>query len=83
MPENKSFEYDVPIDIRQIRAISVRVHKCDLCEDQLTNVSDNIESHIDMLQEIDDSYLSEYDKQEPRLLLCGYCKKGYLLPSYT
>lgn len=36
--------------------------------------------------EIDNSYESEYDKSTfvsgPKLVLCHYCKKEYLLPAY-
>jgi len=35
-----------------------------------------------MLKEIDDSYESEYDIHEPRLLLNDYCMKEYLIPGY-
>jgi hypothetical protein len=41
-----------------------------------------MQSHIDMLQELDDSYESEYDKHEPGLLLCDYCQKEYIIPGY-
>ena len=39
-----------------------------------------------IIDEIDDSFESEYDKstyeQGHKLLLCDYCQKEYLLPSY-
>ncbi len=44
--------------------------------------SDNIEIEIDMLDEIDNSYESEYDKHEPRLLLCDSCNKEFQIPGY-
>ncbi|HEX9318213.1 MAG TPA: hypothetical protein VF884_04690 [Nitrososphaeraceae archaeon] len=72
---------NVPIDNRLFRSISVRVHNCDICDDRL-ECNDDIESQINTLQEIDDSFESEYDKQEPKLLLCNYCKKEYLIPSW-
>ena len=37
---------------------------------------------INVLDEIDDSLESEYDKHEPRLLLCASCLKEYNIPSY-
>jgi hypothetical protein len=43
---------------------------------------DDIESQIDILDEINDSYMDEHDKQEPRLLLCDYCQKEYQVPGY-
>ena len=44
---------------------------------------EDIETMIDVLKEIDDSFESEYDKHEPRLMLCDYCQKEYLIPSYN
>ena len=55
---------------------------CDLCNDQLPKEADNIQSLINVLDEIDDSFESEYDKHEPRLLLCSFCKMEYNIPSY-
>ena len=55
---------------------------CDLCNDDLPKEADNIEYHINILDEIDDSFESEYDKHEPRLLLCSFCTKEYNIPSY-
>lgn len=57
------------------------INRCDICDDRIM-CQDNIESQIDMLDEIDNSYLDEDDKHEPRLLLCDYCKKEYLIPAY-
>ena len=50
------------------------IYRCDICDEHLTEVPDNLEAQTDMLQEIDDSYESEYDKHEPRLLLYNYCQ---------
>lgn len=58
------------------------IYRCDICDEHLTEVPDNLEAQIDLLQEIDDSYESEYDKHEPRLLLCNYCQKEYSIPSW-
>ena len=55
---------------------------CDLCNDQLPKEADNIQYRINVLDEIDDSYESEYDKHEPRLLLCSFCSNEYNIPSY-
>ena len=38
---------------------------CDLCNDELPKEADNIQYRINVLDEIDDSYESEYDKHEP------------------
>ena len=64
--------------------------RCDLCGDQLPqkedNVNDNLETRMKIIDEIDESFESDYDKstyeQGPKLLICEYCQKEYLLPSY-
>ena len=64
--------------------------RCDLCGDQLPqtedNVNYNLETRMKIIDEIDNSFESEYDRstyeQGPKLLLCDYCQKEYLLPSY-
>ena len=60
----------------------VLTSKCDLCNDALPKEADNIQYRINILDEIDDSYESEYDKHEPRLLLCSFCSNEYNIPSY-
>jgi hypothetical protein len=55
---------------------------CDLCNDELPKEADNIQYRINVLDEIDDSFESEYDKHEPRLLLCSFCSLEYNIPSY-
>ena len=70
--------------------VRITFDRCDLCNELLPqtedNVNDNLESRMKIIDEIDDSFESEYDKstyeQGPKLLLCDYCKKEYLLPSY-
>jgi hypothetical protein len=64
---------------RQFKAV---INRCDICDDRLIECQDDIETKIHILQEIDDSYESEYDKCEPRLLLCNYCQKEYMIPGY-
>ena len=54
---------------------------CDLCNDELPKEADNIQYRINVLDEIDDSYESEYDKHEPGLLLCSFCNE-YKIPGY-
>jgi uncharacterized protein with PIN domain len=72
--------------------VRILVSKCDLCNDPLPqitedNVNDNIETRMKIIDEIDDSFESEYDKSTyecgPKLILCDYFKKEYLLPSYN
>jgi uncharacterized protein (UPF0305 family) len=63
------------------RMFKAVVNRCDLCNDPVPSKED-LEAKVDMLTEIDDSYESEYDKSEPKLLLCSYCKNEYLLPNY-
>jgi uncharacterized protein with PIN domain len=66
--------------------IKLLVYRCDICNDDLTQVPDNFEERMKIIDDIDDSFESEYDKstyeQGPNLLLCDYCKKEYLLPAY-
>ena len=61
------------------------VYRCDLCSDIL-ELSDSFEVNMKIIDEIDASFESEYDKstyeQIPKLLLCDYCKKEYFLPAY-
>lgn len=57
------------------------VNKCDLCNDPI-DCREDVEIKIDVLNEIDDSFESEYDKNEPRLMICRYCQKEYLIPSF-
>ena len=72
------------------RHTQITLIRCDLCNDQLPqkedNVSDNLETRMKIIDEIDESFESEHDKspyeQGPKLLLCDYCQKEYLLPSY-
>ena len=64
------------------RNTRILVNRIDLCNDELPKEADNIQYRINVLDEIDDSFESEYDKHEPRLLLCSFCKKEYNIPSY-
>ena len=58
------------------------ISHCDLCNDELPKEADNIQNTINVLYEIDDSFESEYDKYEPRLLLCSFCSTEHNIPSY-
>jgi len=69
------------IDYFRDKDYKIILNRCDICDERL-QCRDNIESHIDMLNEINDSYIDEYDKKEPRLLLCGYCQKEYMIQAY-
>jgi hypothetical protein len=60
----------------------ILISHCDLCNDPLPKEADNIQYRINVLDEIDDSFEYEYDKHEPRLLLCTFCSKEYNIPSY-
>jgi uncharacterized protein with PIN domain len=70
--------------------VKITIDRCDLCDDQLPqtedNVNDSLETRMKIIDEIDDSFESDHDKstyeQGPKLLLCEYCQKEYLLPSY-
>jgi uncharacterized protein with PIN domain len=67
--------------------VRITIDRCDLCNDQLPQTEGvNLETRMKIIDEIDNSFESEYDKstyeQGPKLLLCEYCQKEYLLPSY-
>ena len=71
--------------------VKITIDRCDLCDDQLPQKEDNndlnLETRMRIIDEIDESFESDYDKSTyeygPKLLLCNYCKKEYLLPSYS
>ena len=60
----------------------ILISHSDLCNDELPKEADNIQYRINVLDEIDDSFESEYDKHEPRLLLCSSCSNEYKIPIY-
>ncbi len=64
------------------KQLKIQHHKCDLCDDRI-ECNDNIESYIDMMNDVNDSYESEYDKQEPKLLLCLFCQEEFNIPSWV
>ena len=45
--------------------LPILISHCDLCNDELPEEADNIQATIKVLDEIDDSFESEYDKHEP------------------
>src|SRR4249919_2763985 len=71
------------------KKVRILVSRCDLCNEQLPETPDNLnlQSRMNIIDEIDESFESDYDKSTyeygPKLLLCNYCKKEYLLPSYS
>lgn len=62
------------------------IYRCDICDNVIPEAPDNFEARIAMLDEIDNSFESELDRstyeQGPKLILCNYCQKEYLVPSY-
>ena len=58
---------------RADREIKILISRCDICNNHITGAPDDLESQIDMLKDIDDN---------PRLLLCSSCSRGYDIPSY-
>jgi hypothetical protein len=65
----------------QDRKFKAVVNRSDICDDAIA-CHEDIEIKINILTEINNSYESEYDKSEPRLLLCNYCQTEYLIPTY-
>lgn len=57
------------------------INRCDLCDNPI-DCHEDVELKINVLNEIDDSFESEYDKKEPTLMICRVCEKEYLIPSY-
>ena len=87
---NQNYHLIRMIIARSRQRTRITLIRCDLCNDQLPqtedNVNDNLETRMKIIDEIDDSFESDHDKstyeQGPKLLLCDYCKKEYLLPAY-
>ena len=68
--------------VKKDRETKIKIYKCDICNYDIKNAPDNLEYQMKMLDDLDDSFESEYDKHEPRLLLCDYCTKEYQIPGY-
>ena len=70
------------------KKVRILVSRCDLCNELLLQSPDNLnlQAHMKIIDEKDDSFESDCDKSTyeygPKLLLCDYCQKEYLLPSY-
>ena len=64
--------------------VKVIVNRCDVCSIQVPEISsgDDIEYRISVVNEINDSFESEHDRTEPRLMLCKSCSGKYMIPSY-
>ena len=73
-------EPEIPSD----REIRILVNRCDICNNQIpeTTAGDNLEYRMDVLAEINDSFESEHDKTEPKLMVCKRCSEKYMVPSY-
>ena len=78
-PKQPRIKFKVRVSDRDTRILE---NHCDLCNDKLPKEADDIQYRINVLDEIDNSYESEHDKQQPRLLLCLSCTKEYKIPSY-
>lgn len=64
--------------------VKIIVNRCDICSQQVPEISsgDDIEYRISVVNEINDSFESEHDRTEPRLMLCKSCSGKYMIPSY-
>jgi len=92
-PQQQKRTYNKNYHLQRIyhedKNVRILVSRCDLCNEQLpeTQANLNLEARMNIIDEIDDSFESEHDKSTyeygPKLLLCDYCKKEYLLPSYN
>lgn len=60
--------------------------RCDICDEHITEAPDNYEAHMQILDDVDNSFESELDKskyeQGPKLILCNYCQKEHFIPSW-
>lgn len=64
------------------RDVQITVNRCDLCNNSIPETGEDLEYRMDVLAEINDSYESELDKTEPRLMLCKRCSEDFKVPSY-
>jgi uncharacterized protein with PIN domain len=60
----------------------INVFRCDLCDSLIPEAPEDLQYQIDKIDEINNSFESAYDKQEPKLLLCNQCQKEYDIPSW-
>ena len=76
----------VRIESQINRDTNILTSRCDLCNDQITEAPQDFQYRIEVLTAIDDSFESDYDKSTyhcgPKLILCDYCAKEYLLSAY-
>jgi hypothetical protein len=61
----------------------INIYRCDLCDGLISEAPDDLQYQIDKIDEIDNSFESAYDKQEPKLLLYNQCQKEYDIPSWV
>ena len=68
----------VPRLYKQRSEKDIRILKshCDLCNDELPKEADNIQYRINVLDEIDDSFESEYDKHETSIITLSKLQQG-------
>ncbi|MDQ5868262.1 MAG: hypothetical protein M3530_00885 [Thermoproteota archaeon] len=93
-PQHQKRTYNQNYHLKRVyyedKNVRILVSRCDICNEQLPETPDNhnlnLEARMNVVDEIDDSFESEHDKSTyeygPKLLLCNYCAKEYLLPSY-
>ncbi len=93
-PQHQKRTYNQNYHLKRVyyedKNVRILVSRCDICNEQLPETPDNhnlnLEARMNIIDEIDNSFESDYDRSTyeygPKLLLCDYCKKEYLLPSY-
>jgi hypothetical protein len=67
---------------RTDRETKIIVNKCDICGERVTEGTGNLDARIHPSGKINNNYVSEYDNDEPRLILCDGCQKEYLITGY-
>lgn len=69
----------------QDRMFKTAICRCDICDEEITEAPDD-SVRMQILDDLDDSYESELDRstyeQGLKLILCDYCCKEYLIPSW-
>jgi hypothetical protein len=67
--------------IDQVTKISI--YRCDLCDGLIPDAPEDLQYQMDKIDEINNSFESEFDRQEPKLVLCNQCQKEYDIPSWV
>jgi hypothetical protein len=59
------------------------IYRCDLCDGLIPDAPEDLQYQMDKIDEVNNSFESELDRQEPKLLICNQCQKEYDIPSWV